>query len=83
MNAGGVPLRRLCYRLRRQGMLELDAWLEPLARQLMQDSDPELAAAAGALLAMEPPELLALMHGERPLPASLAPWLGRNRRCER
>lgn len=79
MNEAGAPLRQLCFRLRRQGMLELDAWLEPLARQLMRADDPELAAAAGRLLALEPPELLAMMHGEKPLPARLAPWLGLHR----
>jgi succinate dehydrogenase flavin-adding protein (antitoxin of CptAB toxin-antitoxin module) len=80
MNAdASAPLRQLCYRLRRQGMLELDAWLEPLAAHLTRGDDPALAAAAFALLAMEPPQLLALMHGEQPLPAILLPWLGLRR----
>ena len=74
-----VPLRRLCYRLRRQGMLELDAWLEPLAAHLSQGADPALTAAASALLAMESPQLLALMHGEQALPAILVPWLALRR----
>ena len=72
-----VQIRRLCYRLRRQGMLELDAWLEPLVRRLAAGDDPALAAAASRLLAQDTPELLALMHGERELPAALTPWLGR------
>jgi succinate dehydrogenase flavin-adding protein (antitoxin of CptAB toxin-antitoxin module) len=79
MSGAGVPLRQLCYRLRRQGMLELDAWLEPLAAHLAQGDDPALAAAASELLAMEPPQLLALMHGEQALPAALVPWLGLRR----
>ena len=74
-----VQLRRLCYRLRRQGMLELDAWLEPLVRQLAHGDDAALMAAAKELLGEEPPALLAMMHGERPLPAPLAPWLGLRR----
>jgi len=73
-----VQLRKLCYRLRRQGMLELDAWLEPLVSQLPY-GDAALVAAAKGLLAEEPPGLLAMMHGERPLPAALAPWLGPGR----
>jgi antitoxin CptB len=73
-----VQLRRLCYRLRRQGMLELDAWLEPLVKQLPH-GDAELVAAARGLLAEEPPGLLAMMHGERPMPAVLVPWLGHGR----
>ncbi len=79
MSEAGAPLRQLCYRLRRQGMLELDAWLEPLASRLMQGDEPVLAAAANELLAMEPPQLLALMHGEQPLPAVLVPWLALRR----
>jgi len=79
MSGAGVPLRQLCYRLRRQGMLELDAWLEPLVAHLAQGDDPALAAAASELLAMEPPQLLALMHGEQALPAALVPWLGLRR----
>jgi antitoxin CptB len=74
-----VQLRRLCYRLRRQGMLELDAWLEPLVTQLSH-GDSTLVEAAKGLLTEEPPVLLAMMRGERPLPDALAPWLGLNKR---
>jgi antitoxin CptB len=70
-----AQLRQLCYRLRRQGMLELDAWLEPLVDQLAH-GDAALMAAARELLAQEPPALLAMMQGERPLPEALIPWLG-------
>ena len=70
-----AQLRQLCYRLRRQGMLELDAWLEPLVHELTH-GDPALLAAAKELLPLEPPQLLAMMRGERPLPDVLAPWLG-------
>jgi antitoxin CptB len=67
-------LRQLRYRLRRQGMLELDAWLEPLVEQLVH-GDAALVEAAGELLAQEPPVLMAMMRGERPLPDILVPWL--------
>lgn len=74
-NDTNAQLRQLCYRLRRQGMLELDAWLEPLVHELAQ-GDAVLLAAARELLPLEPPQLLAMMRGERPLPDALAPWLG-------
>ena len=73
-NDTNAQLRQLCYRLRRQGMLELDAWLEPLVHELTH-GDPALATAAKELLSLEPPQLLAMMRGERPLPDALAPWL--------
>ncbi len=68
-------IRRLRYRLRRQGMLELDAWLAPLADADL--SDPVLARAVEQLLRRPPPELLAVMRREAELPAILRPWLGR------
>lgn len=68
-----LAIRRLRYRLNRQGMLELDAWLGPL---LQADfGDPSVLAAVEALLVCEPPELQRLMHGEAALPESLKPWL--------
>jgi len=69
-----LMLRRLCYRLKRQGMAELDAWLSGLEEPLRQ-GDNELATAVETLLELEPPELVAMMRGERPLPELLRPWL--------
>lgn len=71
-----AQLRQLCYRLRRQGMLELDAWLEPLVKSLADERDPALVEAARSLLDEEPPNLLAMMHGDRRIPEPLLPWLG-------
>ncbi|MDX8401948.1 MAG: succinate dehydrogenase assembly factor 2 [Mariprofundaceae bacterium] len=68
--------RRLRYRLHRQGMLELDAWLAPRAEAMA--SDATLAADIESLLALEPPELQAMMEGRRPVPSRLRPWLGRS-----
>jgi len=65
--------RRLRYRLQRQGMLELDAWLAPLDEVDLRDR--EMAEAVAVLLSCEPPELLAMMRGLRPVPACLRPWL--------
>ena len=67
-------LRRLRYRLKRQGMAELDTWLSGLEGPLRQGGD-ELARAVEDLLVLEPPELLAMMRGERPLAQILRPWL--------
>lgn len=68
-----LAVRRLRYRLNRQGMLELDAWLAPL---LAADfSDAAVRAAAESLLACEPPELQRLMQGEAGIPEALQPWL--------
>jgi len=68
-----LAVRRLRYRLNRQGMLELDAWLAPL---LQADfSDGAVLAAAESLLDCEPPELQRLMQGEIMMPEALKPWL--------
>ena len=69
-------VRRLRYRLNRQGMLELDAWLAPLLHADM--NDPELVAAIELLLGCEPPELQAMMLGELPVPAALGVFLSHN-----
>jgi antitoxin CptB len=68
-----VRVRRLRYRLNRQGMLELDAWLAALLHADMDD--PELVAAIELLLNYEPPELQAMMLGELPVPAGLGVFL--------
>lgn len=72
-----TAMRRVRYRLRRQGMAELDAWLAPLESVAM--SHPELIDEIDRLLACEAPQLLAIMHGESPCPAALSPWLGSHR----
>jgi antitoxin CptB len=69
-------IRRLRYRLNRQGMLELDEWLAPLGKALAE-GDGETVALVEAMIATDTPELLAMMHGEIPLPDGLRPWLER------
>jgi len=76
MDEAELLLRRMRYRLNRQGMLELDAWLTKLF-----DADfgePDIAAAVSDLLHHEAPELQAMMHGEIPIPNVLRPWLSCN-----
>jgi len=64
-----LQMRRMRYRLNRQGMLELDAWLAPL---LQADfSNPDIAAAIQLLLTHEAPDLQRMMHGELALPDAL------------
>jgi len=69
-------IRRLRYRLNRQGMLELDAWLAPLEKALTE-GDGETVALVEAIVATDTPELLAMMHGEIEIPKELCPWLER------
>jgi len=69
-------IRRLRYRLNRQGMLELDAWLAPL-EQALATGDGEIISQIETMIATDTPELLAMMHGEIPLPDVLRPWLER------
>jgi len=57
-------------------MLELDAWLAPLETTLEQ-GDGETVALVEVIVATDTPELLAMMHGEIPLPELLRPWLER------
>ncbi len=73
MNESELHIRRLRYRLNRQGMLELDAWLEPLFNA--DFTEPEVMAAAEILLGCEAPELQAMMQGETALPKILEKWL--------
>ena len=74
--ANESEIRRLRYRLNRQGMLELDAWLAPLEKALTE-SDGETVALIEAIVATDTPELLAMMHGETEIPKELRPWLER------
>ncbi|MDQ6982107.1 MAG: succinate dehydrogenase assembly factor 2 [Mariprofundus sp.] len=73
MRESDIAIRRLCYRLNRQGMLELDTWLNRLHNADLQA--PGVVAAIDALLQSEAPELQAMMHGERDVPECLKPWL--------
>ena len=69
-----IDIRCLRYRLKRQGMLELDAWLSRLdAAILLEDAD--VVTAVKQLLMCEPPELQAMMHGEKEVPECLEVWL--------
>ena len=68
-----VKIRMLRYRLNRQGMLELDAWLAPLIKAELDNA--ELLEALEALLEKEPPELEAMMRGESEIPLPLRPYL--------
>jgi len=67
-------IRRLRYRLNRQGMLELDEWMAPLEKALLS-GDSEIVTQVEAMIAADTPDLLAMMHGEIPLPKLLRPWL--------
>jgi len=59
--------------LNRQGMLELDAWLSPL---LQADFNVDgMMQAVDVLMQCEPPELQAMMHGEKDVPECLKRWL--------
>jgi len=73
MRESDIAIRRLCYRLNRQGMLELDAWLNRLHNADLQT--PGVVAAIDGLLQFEAPELQAMMHGEKDVPECLKPWL--------
>jgi len=73
MQKSELAIRRMRYRLNRQGMLELDAWLSSLQEADLKE--PGVSAAVDALLQYEAPELQAMMHGEKEIPACLRPWL--------
>ena len=73
MNNAELNIRRMRYRLNRQGMLELDAWLEPLLRADFES--PEVAQAVELLLQCEPPQLQAMMAGTDDIPEALQCWL--------
>ena len=80
--SASIELRRLHYRLMRQGMLELDAWLAGL-KPALESSDARVRRSIGRLLAMEPPQLLAVMQGGAALPDELRPWLDKRPRAAR
>ncbi len=55
-------------------MLEIEAWLEPLLA--VDLCGYEIRQAVLELLALDLPELLAMMHGEKDVPDVLRPCLG-------
>jgi len=63
-------IRRLRYRLKRQGMLELDEWLGPVGLML-DEASPEMLAELALFLDREPAELLDVMHGRQSPPECL------------
>jgi len=69
-----MEIRRLRYRIKRQGMLELDTWLAKLEAAI-SSGDKDVIEAISVLLAYEPPELQAMMHGGIALPKVLRKWL--------
>jgi len=69
-----LDLRRLRYRLKRLGMLELEDWLGRLEPAISR-GDQAVIEAAQLIMQMQTPQLLAMMHDELPLPDVLRPWL--------
>jgi len=67
-------MRQLQYRLRRQGMLELDAWLAPLFLAV-DTGNTDVLAAIKKILMYEVPDLLAMQAGNLAIPEVLKPWL--------
>jgi len=70
-----MQIRRLNFRLKRQGMLEVEAWLAPLLDVDLQDF--RVRQAVEQLLRHELPEIQAMMTGDMHVPELLHPWLGR------
>jgi len=70
-----INIRKLRYRLKRQGMLELDTWLSRLEPAL-EGGDAELNIALAQFVDYEPEKLLAMMQDNQPVPELLRPWLG-------
>jgi len=67
-------IRKIRYRLKRQGMLELDVWLSRLEPAL-KSGETGIEREIMQLIECEIPELTAMMHGERPVPRVLRSWL--------
>ncbi len=77
MNDAEANTRKLRYRLKRQGMLELDTWLSRL-EPVLGNHDEEFSSALEELLNCEPDELLAMMQGRCSVPEALRSWLARS-----
>lgn len=69
-----INMRKLRYRLKRQGMLELDVWLAKLEPAL-ESHHKNLDVALARLVDCEPEKLLEMMQGVQPVPEVLRPWL--------
>jgi len=69
-----LEIRKVRYRLKRQGMLELDTWLARLEPALLV-GEPAVVRAIIQMLECDVPELLAVMRGECSVPITLRPWL--------
>jgi len=76
MSESEMNVRRLRYRLSRQGMLELDTWLSPLLQQAGTD-DENVVSAIELLLQCEAPQLQLMMAGDAEVPEVLKRWLCR------
>lgn len=68
-----LEIRKLKYRLQRQGMLELDVWLGSLMQA--DFSDQEVFRTVSQIIDSEVPELLRMQTGEVSVPEVLKPWL--------
>jgi len=71
-----INIRKLRYRLKRQGLLELDVWLSQL-EPVLDNGDAEPGRALAQLMDCESEELLAMMQGDQSIPEELRPWLER------
>ncbi len=74
IDAQASDLRKIRYRIRRLGMLELEAWLERL-QPALAGGDEIIISETLQLLDMETPQLVAMMNGDQPPPAALRAWL--------
>ncbi len=69
-----VNIRKLRYRLKRQGMLELDTWLSCL-EPVLKNNNEAFSHALNRLMDSESDDLLAMMRGHCSIPEALRPWL--------
>jgi len=74
IDAQAADLRKIRYRIRRLGMLELEAWLARL-QPALAGGDAAFLKTTLQLLELETPILVRMMNGEQPVPAPLRVWL--------
>ncbi|MDQ6987960.1 MAG: succinate dehydrogenase assembly factor 2 [Mariprofundaceae bacterium] len=74
IDSQAADLRKIRYRIRRLGMLELEVWLARL-QPALADGDAVIFKATLQLLELETPVLVCMMNGEQPVPAPLRAWL--------